>query len=351
MTHPAVGDRYPALRGALDLVQDALYSTPVIDAVRGINGVSLESALDQDPASVNDRDVSGQTALHWAARLRDIDAVRKLLRYKADVSARALVGWTPLHLAARTCEGSRMVHILLEAGSDPNAETIHGNTPLHDAVRCAAKENVLTLLEAGAKADTTDERGSTLFHKAAVEVNPSVPNVEEALVSIFRALLENGADVNRRNNYDETPFAIAIRHNNISVLRALRLLGLKVDYQAHLDDTVLHQAAWFAKSQVLRELIDMDLDSVDPDHVDKYGWTATDILELRTGTPLVALHPLRSVVTDEEAALFELLVTRMRQRFHDAETFNSGEGDSAEDPDAEDDGEVWQDAEECLVSQ
>jgi ankyrin repeat protein len=198
ITHSTVGDRFPALSRALDLVEETLYSTPVIDAVRGINGVSLESALEQDPASVNDRDVTGQTALHWAAYLQDIAAVRKLLRYKADVSARELAGWTPLHLGAMNCGGSMMVHILLEAGSDPNAETVHGHTPLHEAVQWAAKEKVLALLEAGAKADTCDRYGRTSLHQTAVEVYPGVvPNAEEQLFSIFQALVENGADVNR----------------------------------------------------------------------------------------------------------------------------------------------------------
>jgi ankyrin repeat protein len=260
------------------------------------------------------------------------------------------MSWTPIHLAAMTRGGSMMVHILLEAGSDPNADSVHGQAPLQWAVRWAAKENVLALLEAGAKADTSDQNGCTPFHQAATNVDfvdLDAPNAEEEFFSIFQALVVSGADVNRRDNDNDTPLAVAIRLNNVPVIRALKRLGNKLDYQSNFANTVLHEAAWFANSQVLRELIDMDLGSVDPDGVDEHGWTAADIFELRTGTPSADLHPLRSAVTDEDAGLFELLVRKIRQRFHDTESLDSGEGDSAEDPDAEDDGEVvWQDAEE-----
>jgi hypothetical protein len=127
-------------------------------------------------------------------------------------------------------------------------------------------------------------------------------------------------------------------------------LGVKLDYQTGAADSVLHEAAWWAKSQGLRELIEIDFGSVDLDDVDEHGWTATDVFELRSGTPLVDLDPGQCATTDEEVALFELLVTKMRQRVHGAETLDSGDGDSTKDPDAEDSGEDWQDAEEFLVS-
>ncbi|OIW28755.1 ankyrin, partial [Coniochaeta ligniaria NRRL 30616] len=140
--------------------------------------------LDQDPASINERDVAGQTALHWAARMGNIDAVRKLLCYEADASARELLGWTPLHFAAQNYNGSIMVLL------------------------------------------------------------------------IFEALVEEGAEVNRRDNYGNTPLAYAIHHNNVPVFRALRRLGVELDFETSAGQTVLHVAAWWAKSQILRDLID-----------------------------------------------------------------------------------------------
>lgn len=361
-THSTIGD-LPALCRALDLVEDNLYSTPIVDAVRGINGVSLERALDQNPASINDRDVTGKTALHWAAEKVNIEAVRKLLRYKADVMARDLQGQTPLHSAAVHLKGWMIVQILLEEGSDLNAENVYGRTPLHEAVRWGGRENVLALIEAGAKADTYGNHGRTPFFQAALETGYPATNAEGDVLSIFKALIECGGDVNRRDNGGDTPLTAAINYNNVPVFRALTRLEVELDYQASAGRTVLHVAARRAKSQILRKLIHMDITCVDPDQVDEHGWTATEIFDDRCNTPLDDLEPWQSSPTDEEVKLFERLVKKMRRKFRGIDTIDSEEEDSElEDSEADDsevdDSEVddsgdedWQDAEESLVKQ
>lgn len=58
-----------------------------------------------------------------------------------------------------------MVHLLLEAGANPNVATVTGDTPLHYAAKLGrdAKDCVQLLLEAGAKAYPTNDEGYTAY--------------------------------------------------------------------------------------------------------------------------------------------------------------------------------------------
>lgn len=56
----------------------------------------------------------------------------------------------------------------LENGGRPDWRGIDGWTPLHGAARHGKERNAAILLEAGANARLTDERGSTPLHLAAL---------------------------------------------------------------------------------------------------------------------------------------------------------------------------------------
>ena len=50
-------------------------------------------------ASVNDKNITGETALYYATQRADPDAVRALIEAGADVNAKDDKGMSPLHLA------------------------------------------------------------------------------------------------------------------------------------------------------------------------------------------------------------------------------------------------------------
>ncbi|MXY62455.1 MAG: hypothetical protein F4Y87_03230 [Synechococcus sp. SB0665_bin_28] len=56
--------------------------------------------------------------------------VKALLDAGADLEARAIGGFTPLHMAARDSETPEVVKALLDAGAKPSAKTEEGKTPV-----------------------------------------------------------------------------------------------------------------------------------------------------------------------------------------------------------------------------
>ena len=80
-----------------------------------------------------------------AARTRNIEAVKQHLAAGTDVNAKTGSGWTPLHYAAR--EGHKEItDLLLTNGADVNAKNDEGGTPLDWAECCADKKETVDLL-------------------------------------------------------------------------------------------------------------------------------------------------------------------------------------------------------------
>ena len=125
---------------------------PVIEAARRGDVVALERLLEQG-ADANSARGDGMTALHFAAELGHVEAVRILLQAGADVAAGTRIGhYTPLHLASRGGHVA-VAKSLLEAGADARATTTSsGSTPLHLAASSAGggAELIALLAEHGA---------------------------------------------------------------------------------------------------------------------------------------------------------------------------------------------------------
>ena len=80
-----------------------------------------------------------KTALHFAARQRDVDVVKVLLQNGADVNAVNKDKWTALHYVAQKGHVD-IAKVLIQNGADLNALIIQ-TTALHDA----ATKGMLTL--------------------------------------------------------------------------------------------------------------------------------------------------------------------------------------------------------------
>ena len=89
------------------------------------------------------------TRLADAAKHRDVDAVRTLLKQQVNVNAPLPDGATALHWASQW-DDIETANLLLIARANPNALDVYGVTPLSLACTNGSGEMVVKLLRAGA---------------------------------------------------------------------------------------------------------------------------------------------------------------------------------------------------------
>jgi uncharacterized protein len=188
------------------------------DAVRRGDTQAVRSLLKQR-ADVNAPQGDGATALHWAAYLGDADTTALLTRAGASVDARNNYGITPLALAAGNGNAA-VIDQLLKGGADPNGAVRAGETPLMLAARTGNVEAVTVLLRAGARVDARETwNGQTALMWAAAAGHGPVVQV----------LIDHQADIHARSNSGATPLLFAARRGDLGAVRALVAAGADVN--------------------------------------------------------------------------------------------------------------------------
>src|SRR5262249_32399310 len=100
----------------------------------------------------------GDTALHFAARVGDIESARLLLDAGAPIEATAPPGTAPLAMAAHSDQGA-LAAFLLDRGANPNADGA-GYTALHAAVLRGNLPLLKALLAHGANPNARQTKAS-----------------------------------------------------------------------------------------------------------------------------------------------------------------------------------------------
>src|SRR5215470_1761365 len=136
----------------------AAASSPVADAAEKQNREAIRTLLRQK-ADVNAPQVDGTTALHWAVRLDDLDTADVLIRAGAKVNATNRDGATPLQLAALNGSAA-MIEKLVKAGADPNPPLpSSGDTALMLAARTGTTDAIKVLVETGGNVNAKESWG------------------------------------------------------------------------------------------------------------------------------------------------------------------------------------------------
>lgn len=112
---------------------DMVGRTPLIEAAASseFGKSDIVDYLLSKGANVHATDSIGRTALHEAAQMGNVLAVRSLLRNGANVDQTTKNGLTPLHASmASIIVSPETIETLLKSGAEINAQTKDGRTPL-----------------------------------------------------------------------------------------------------------------------------------------------------------------------------------------------------------------------------
>jgi ankyrin repeat protein len=191
--------------------------SPLADATESLDRAKVRALLDER-VDVNQAQVDGMTALHWAAYHDDLETVRVLLGAGADAKSANRYGVTALSLAC-TNGNAPLVELLLSSGADPNATLHGGETALMTAARTGMLDAVKALLSRGADVNAKERRGQTALMWAAAEGHADV----------VQALLDAGADSRTPLRSGFTPLLFAVREGRTEVVKLLLKTGADVN--------------------------------------------------------------------------------------------------------------------------
>lgn len=196
---------------------------PALSYAVSLGKIKAATVILEDGVNVNVNlpDCRGRTALHWAAGLGDIDMVKLLLKYDADVHARAPRGQPPI-FDAIPIHAYGVVQILLEHGASVTAPDGFGDPPLHRVAHTSSVDTMKVLYHHGANVHAKNRLGWTALHTVAgSNYWDGVPPAQ--------FLIQKGADVNALTLNGQSPLALAVNARNRLMVDFLLRNGARVD--------------------------------------------------------------------------------------------------------------------------
>jgi ankyrin repeat protein len=168
--------------------------SPLVDAVKRGDTQAVRTLL-RSKADANAADPDGTSALHWAVQANNLEIVTALIQAGASVKVTNRYGIPPLSLAA-TNGSAPVIDALLKAGADPKSRTAAGEPVVMTAARTGSVDALKLLIRSGADVNRREDWfGETALMWAAAE------NHADAV----KVLAEAGAEINARSTVLEAP--------------------------------------------------------------------------------------------------------------------------------------------------
>ncbi|KAL0121471.1 hypothetical protein PUN28_006763 [Cardiocondyla obscurior] len=204
-------------------------------------------------------------ALHEAAQFAQEDVLKYLLNKGASVDALKRGDWTPLMLACTKSgpAACQCINALLAANANACLRNKDGWTPLLIACR-VGDENVIDILLKHLPKCINDRsnNGRSALHIAAFHGHERVIN---SLVTLSVNLL------NARDSTGSTPLHEAVKHGNLDVIKSIISLGADVNLTDNIGQTILHVAALTDNKEAAEYILENNL--IDVNYEASFGIT------------------------------------------------------------------------------
>jgi len=229
----------------------------LLTAMQG-NPSAMMASLEETGASINTRDMNGNTALLTMCESGNKPAITALLEAGANPNMANFKGVTPLILAV-TRGQMDLINTLLDYGARINKALPDGKTALYQAVASGRLEVVELLIDRGARINQLNNK----------QVSPLFVACQNGDLATVRLLLSRGAGWNINVAPDlgggnrATPLFMATQKGHLPVIQALVEAGADLDkgtLGGKTKATPLMVAAQNGQGPIISYLLDMGAD-------------------------------------------------------------------------------------------
>ncbi|KAL8599950.1 hypothetical protein ACOMHN_050252 [Nucella lapillus] len=227
------------------------------------------------------------TALHKAASLNHTEVVKFLVDRGARINRRDKDNYTPLLLAV-TYGHVETVELLLQKGADYTAVDKYDKTVIY----LAAEENKLAVLE---KLLSYPPLKKLINVNDQYDASPLHIGAQQGYLDIVKSLLKHGADIDCKNEEEQTPVHLAAKFGRTNIVREIVHMDKTVLHdEDDNSNTALHLAAQYGHNKVAAVLLELGADVsarnysqwTPLDLAASKGWTKTCSVLLNNDAPV-----------------------------------------------------------------
>ena len=270
------------------------------EVVLGLTDSPLETELALGGLDINETDSRGWTALFWACRRNDSNAIASLLNAGADPNISNPFRCSPL-LHAAGAHNLRSIQDLLDAGADVSQVTDSNETALHSVVldtyryrtdvTCqsqAQRETIQLLVTAGINIDVQNNYGISALGLATRHDNDTA----------VETLLDLGAEIDAVDHGGDTALLSAIKLHNPKSTALLLQRGASYTTVNYKGETILHCAAHPDDLEILSFILAARVTGVDPNARDNAGNSAFQLAMTHEPKPEGFVDMFRALLSD-----------------------------------------------------
>lgn len=223
------------------------------------NNPEMTSVLIKRGSSLCSTDELGNTPLHIATQLQNMESVRKLLHAGAPRNAQNQRGQTALHVACsvENRPNTALIELLLSNGCNKNITDNYNRTPMLAACKMKHFGTVTNLLEwqsSSQEADITikDITGSTALHYISLECTQRT-----LLMQVLSVSQKYFKSVNCKNNAGDTALHLACRVGNYGAVDILLQCGADMFICNKRKQMPLHLACSSGNNEIVEKMISL----------------------------------------------------------------------------------------------